>query len=70
MHKIKVELDKDTGDYFLLLDNFKQYFEDLSKIKYYKLELVHDLDSGDCILLSCYDSKKKLINAKQTKRSK
>lgn len=65
MKKIKVEKDKKTGDHYLNLEDFKS-FVDIDTVKYYKLEPVHDLDNGVCLMLSFYDKDNNLINVNET----
>lgn len=66
-NRAKVKLDKKTGDYFIKLKIFEDYLaQDISKVDSYKLEIIEDLDNGNCLLVSFYDKDGKLIETKES----
>ncbi len=66
MKSIKLNKNK-SGELYLDLKHFEKYVDDIEKVKYYKLEVIDDLDNGKCLLLSLYDKNKKLIEVKELK---
>jgi hypothetical protein len=61
---IKPKLDKETGEYYIVLDDFSEYFgERLKDIKYYEMENVHDRDNI-ALIINFFDENEEPVPAK------